>query len=46
MTNFLIAKAAWNQIMAVVTAVLVAASVGGAISFLSTIIAIAVAGIR
>lgn len=46
MTNFLITKADWNHSMAVVTAVLVAASVGGAISFLSVIIAIPVAGIR
>jgi hypothetical protein len=46
LTNFLITKATWNNIMAVATAVLVAASVGGAISFLSIIIAIPVAGIR
>jgi hypothetical protein len=46
LTNFLITKATWNNIMAVITAVLVAASVGGAISFLSMIIAIPLAGIR
>jgi hypothetical protein len=46
MTNFLITKATWNNIMAIVTAVLVAASIGGAISFLSMIIAIPIAGIR
>jgi hypothetical protein len=46
LTNFLITKATWNNIMAVATAVLVTASIGGAISFLSMIIAIPVAGIR
>jgi hypothetical protein len=46
LTNFLITKATWNNIMAVSTAVLVASSVGGAISFLSMIIAIPIAGIQ
>jgi hypothetical protein len=46
LTNFLITKATWNNIMAIGTAVLVAASVGGAISFLSMIITIPLAGIR
>jgi hypothetical protein len=46
LTNFLITKATWNNIMAVATAVLVASSVGGAISFLSMIIAIPIAGIQ
>jgi hypothetical protein len=44
-TNFLITKVNWNSILAVVTTVLVAAMIGGAISFLSSVIAIPVAGI-
>ena len=46
LTNFLITKATWNNMMAVVTAVLLATSMGGAISFLSMIVAIPIAGIR
>jgi hypothetical protein len=46
LTNFLITKATWNNIMAVGTAVLVAASISGAIAFLSILIAIPIAGIR
>jgi hypothetical protein len=46
LTHFLITKADWNNIMAVASAVLVAASVGGAISFLSMILAIPLGGIR
>src|SRR5919112_6381916 len=34
LTNFLITKANWNHLMAIASAVIVAASVGGAISFL------------
>jgi hypothetical protein len=46
LTNFLITKATWNNIMAVGTAVLVAASISGAIAFLSILVAIPIAGIR
>lgn len=45
-TTFLIRRVAWNSILAVVVAVLVATMIGGVIAFLSTIIAIPVAGIR
>ena len=45
-TNFLITKADWNHIMAITSAVLVVVPVGGAISFLSIIIAIPLAWIR
>ena len=45
-TRFLIANVNWNSILAVVTTVLVAAVIGGALSFLSTIISIPIAGIR
>ena len=45
-TNFLITKVNWNNILAVVVTVLIAAMIGGTISFLSSIIAIPVAGIR
>jgi hypothetical protein len=46
LTQFLITKADWNPIMAVITVVLVTATVAGAITFLFMIIAIPVAGIR
>lgn len=46
LTDFLIAKADWNHTMAVVSAVLLAASLGGAISFLAMILSIPIAGIR
>src|SRR5688500_2407949 len=39
-TRFLITKVNWNSILAVATTVLVASVIGGAISFLSTIISI------
>jgi len=45
-TNFLITKVSWNGILAVVVTVLAATMIGGTISFLSSIIAIPVAGIR
>ncbi|HSL29211.1 MAG TPA: hypothetical protein VK900_08445 [Anaerolineales bacterium] len=45
-TRFLIASVNWNSILAVATTVLVATVIGGAISFLSTIISIPIAGIR
>ena len=46
LTNFLMTKADWNSIMAVLSGVLVAACVGGAISFLAAMIAIPLAGIH
>lgn len=45
-TRFLIAKVDWNSILAVVVTVVVAATIGGVMSFLSSIIAIPIAGIR
>jgi hypothetical protein len=45
-TNFLVTKVNWNGILAVVLTVLVTTTIGGTISFLSSIIAIPVAGIR
>jgi hypothetical protein len=45
-TTFLITKVAWNSILAVVVTVLVTATIGGVIGFLSMILAIPVAGIR
>jgi hypothetical protein len=45
-TAFLIARAAWNSILAVAVTVLMAAIIGGVIAFLSSIISIAVAGIQ
>jgi hypothetical protein len=45
-TTFLITRAEWNSILAVAVTVLAAATIGGAIAFLSTIIAIPVAGIH
>jgi hypothetical protein len=46
MTNFIITKFNWNNILAVVIAVIVGTLIGGFISFLSIVIAIPVAGIR
>lgn len=45
-TRFLIVNVNWNSILAVATTVLVATVLGGAISFLSTIISIPIAGLR
>lgn len=45
-TEFLITKIAWNSILAVVTTVLIATMIGGTVSFLSSVIAIPLAGIR
>ena len=45
-TTFLVKKAEWNSILAVVITVLVATTIGGVISFLASVIAIPVAGIR
>ena len=45
-TEFLVTKVSWNSILAVVTTVLAATMIGGTISFLSSVIAIPVAGIR
>jgi hypothetical protein len=45
-TNFLITKVNWNGILAVVVTVLVTTTIGGTISFLASIVAIPVAGIR
>jgi hypothetical protein len=46
LAHFLIARAEWSHNMAIISAVILAASLGGAISFLSMIVAIPVAGIR
>ena len=45
-TTFLTTKVQWNSILAVVVTVIVAATIGGLISFLASIVAIPVAGIR
>ena len=45
-TAFLITRAEWNSILAVAVTVLIATIIGGVIAFLSSIISIAVAGIR
>jgi hypothetical protein len=45
-TKFLITKVAWDHLLAVAMTVLVATTVGGTISFLVSVIAIPVAGIR
>ena len=45
-TTFLITRVAWNSILAVVVTVFTAATIGGVISFLATVISIPVAGIR
>ena len=44
-TKFLITKVNWNSILAVTTTVILAMTIGGTISFLSSVIAIPVAGI-
>ena len=44
-TTFLTTKVEWNNILAVIITVLVAATIGGVISFLASIVAIPVAGI-
>lgn len=45
-TTFLVTKVEWNSILAVGITVFVAATIGGVIAFLSSLISIAVAGIR
>ena len=45
-TSFLITRVEWNSILAVVVSVLVATTIGGVISFLVSVIAIPIAGIR
>ena len=45
-THFLIARVDWNSVLAVTITVIVATTIGGAISLLSMIISIPVAGIR
>jgi membrane protease YdiL (CAAX protease family) len=45
-TSFLITKVEWNSILAVAVTVLIAATIGGVISFLATVITIPIAGIR
>ena len=45
-TTFLIKKVEWSSILAVAVTVLVATTIGGVISFLASILAIPVAGIR
>ena len=44
-TRFLITKVSWNSILAVAVVVIVATIIGGTLSFLSSVIAIPVAGI-
>jgi hypothetical protein len=46
LAHFLIARAEWSHNMAIISAVVLAASVGGAMSFLAMILSIPVAGIR
>ena len=46
LTNFVITKFNWNKILAVIVAVIAGVLFGGAISFVSTIISIPLAGIR
>ena len=45
-TRFLITRVEWNSILAVVVTVLVATMIGGVISFLVSVVAIPIAGIR
>lgn len=45
-TTFLITKVNWNSTLAVIMTVLVATTIGGVISFLASVIAIPVGGIR
>ena len=44
-TTFLVTKANWNSILAVVITVIAATMIGGVIAFLASVIAIPVAGI-
>lgn len=44
-TNYLIARASWNPALAVAVAVIVATTIGGTFSFLSSIVAIPLAGL-
>ena len=45
-TTFLITKVEWNSILAVAVTVFAAATIGGVISFLASVIAIPIAGVR
>lgn len=45
-TTFLITKVEWNSILAVAVTVFAASTIGGVIAFLSSIVSIAVVGIR
>ena len=45
-TTFLVTRVAWNSILAVVITVFVAATIGGVISFLATLLTIPLSGIR
>ena len=45
-TDFLIKRVNWNSILAVAVTVLVAVTIGGTISFITSVLAIPVAGIR
>ena len=45
-TTFLITRVEWNGILAVVVTVFTAATIGGVISFLATVVSIPIAGIR
>jgi len=46
LTNLVITKFNWNKVLAVILAVIVGVLVGGAISLISTLISIPLAGIR
>lgn len=45
-TRFLITKVDWNSILAVAVTVIVATTIGGTLSFLASVLAIPIAGIR
>ena len=45
-TTFLITRIEWNSILAVVVTVFIAATIGGVIAFLATVVSIPIAGIR
>ncbi|HEX5943699.1 MAG TPA: hypothetical protein VFY66_15565 [Anaerolineales bacterium] len=45
-TTFLVTKVGWDSILAVVVTVIVAATIGGVVSFLASVVAIPVAGVR
>jgi hypothetical protein len=45
-TRFLVTKVEWNGILAVAVTVIVAGTIGGVVSFLVSVIAIPIAGIR